>query len=149
MQAISEAGFESIELGMPDLQAYAQQKIGSSFSPLSEDDGSGDVESLRRIAAEIRKLCDDLSLKILCLQPFSEFEGYTDPAKRDAKFRKAKVWMDIMETLGTDMLQVGSTDDKESTSDRSIIVKDLAELADIAAKRNMRIGYEVCRVPCN
>jgi len=143
LEAISKAGFDSIELGMPDLQAYAQQKLGSSFSPLSDEDGSGDLTSLIRIAGEVKQLCKDLNLEILCLQPFSQFEGYTDDHKREAKFRKAKVWMDVMEALGTDMLQVGSTDDKESTSDREVIVQDLTELADLAAKRGMRIGYEV------
>jgi sugar phosphate isomerase/epimerase len=143
LEAISKAGFDSIELGMPDLQAYAQQKLGSSFSPLSDEDGSGDLTSLIRIAGELKQLCKDLNLQILCLQPFSQFEGYTDDDKREGKFRKAKVWMDVMEALGTDMLQVGSTDDKESTSDREVIVQDLTELADLAAKRGMRIGYEV------
>lgn len=143
LEAISQAGFDSIELGMPDLQAYAQQQLGSSFTPLSDEDGSGDLRSLIKIAEEVKQLCQDLKLKILCLQPFSQFEGYKDDNKREARLRKAKVWMDIMEALGTDMLQVGSTDDKESTSDRETIVQDLTELADLAAKRGMRIGYEV------
>ena len=142
LQAISEAGFESIEVGIPDIQAYAQQQLGDSFKPLSDEDGSGDIEDLLKIAEEVKKLCDRLNLKVLCLQPFSQFEGYTDPKKREARFKKAKVWMDVMEALGTDMLQVGSTDDKESTSDRKVIVKDLQELADMAGKRGMRIGYE-------
>lgn len=144
LEAISQAGFDSIELGMPDLQAYAQQQLGPSFTPLSEEDGSGDLTSLKKIAEEVKGLCEELKLKILCLQPFSQFEGYDkDDHKRDGRFRKAKVWMDIMQVLGTDMLQVGSTDDKESTADRDVIVQDLRELADLAAKRGMRIGYEV------
>lgn len=142
LQAISEAGFESIELGMPDLQAYAQQQLGKHFKPPSDDDGTGDVDDLLQIAKEVGQLCQKLNLKVLCLQPFSEFEGYTDKKKREAKFKKAKVWMDVMEAVGSDMLQVGSTDDKESSGDRAVIVKDLQELADMAAKRNMRIGYE-------
>ncbi|KAK9895327.1 putative 3-dehydroshikimate dehydratase [Cystobasidium minutum MCA 4210] len=143
LEAIAQAGFDSIELGMPDLQAYAQQQLGSSFTPLSEEDGSGDLRSLIKIAEEVKQLCQDLKLEILCLQPFSQFEGYKDDNKREARLRKAKVWMDVMEALGTDMLQVGSTDDKESTSDRETIVQDLTELADLAAKRGMRIGYEM------
>lgn len=144
LEAIAKAGFDSVELGMPDLQAYAQQRLGSSFKPLSDEDGSGDLSALIKIAEEVKQLCQDLKLEILCLQPFSQFEGYKDDQKREARFRKAKVWMDVMEALGTDMLQVGSTDDKESTSDRETIVQDLTELADLAAKRGMRIGYEVC-----
>lgn len=128
---------------MPDLQAYAQQQLGDSFKPPSDEDGSGDVDSLLKIAKDVKGICEKLNLKVLCLQPFSQFEGYTDKNKRDARFAKAKVWMDVMEAVGSDMLQVGSTDDESSTSDRKIIVQDLQELADMAAKRNMRIGYEV------
>lgn len=143
LEAISQAGFDSIELGMPDLQAYAQQQLGPSFTPLSDEDGSRDLSSLIKIAEEVKALCMQLKLEILCLQPFSQFEGYKDDQKRESRLRKAKVWMDVMEVLGTDMLQVGSTDDKESTADRDVIVQDLRELADLAAKRGMRIGYEV------
>jgi len=142
LKAISAAGFESIELGMPDLQAYASQQLGSSFHQLSDDDGSGDLASLLDVAKDIKKLCDSLNLSVLCLQPFSQFEGYTDPKKREAKFAKAKAWMDVMQAVGSDMLQVGSTDDRSTTSDREVIVKDLRELADLAAERGMRIGYE-------
>ncbi|KAL7006975.1 hypothetical protein EMMF5_003559 [Cystobasidiomycetes sp. EMM_F5] len=143
LQAIADAGFESIELGMPDLEDYAKQELGDSYKGLSDDDGSGDLESLLKIASQVKSLLDKLRLKVLCLQPFSQFEGYTDEQKRKGKFAKAKVWMDVMEAVGSDMLQVGSTDDKSSTSDRSIVVKDLQELADMAATRSMRIGYEI------
>lgn len=134
---------------MPDLEDYAKQELGDSYKGLSDDDGSGDLESLLKIASQVKSLLDKLRLKVLCLQPFSQFEGYTDEQKRKGKFAKAKVWMDVMEAVGSDMLQVGSTDDKSSTSDRSIVVKDLQELADMAATRSMRIGYEVSirRVP--
>jgi hypothetical protein len=128
---------------MPDLQTYAQQQLGNSFNPLSEDDGSGDLDALLPIAKDIRAQCSKLGLRILCLQPFSQFEGHTDDKKREAKFRKAEAWMKVMEAVGTDMLQVGSTDDRSTTSDRNVIVKDLQDLAELAAKRNMRIGYEV------
>ena len=143
LRAISQAGFQSIELGMPDLQQYATQQLGKSFKQISDEDGSGDVESLLKIAREVKVLLDKLNLKVLCLQPFGEFEGYTDKKKRDGKFAKAKVWMDVMEVVECDMLQVGSTDDKESSGDRRIIVQDLRELADMAAQRNMRVAYEV------
>ena len=131
---------------MPDLQQYAKQQLGDTFEPLSDEDGSGDIQSLLKITKQVKSILDKLNLKVLCLQPFSQFEGYTDKRKRDDRFKKAKVWMDVMEEAGCDMLQVGSTDDKESTNDRTVIVKDLQELADMAAKRNMRIGYEV-RIP--
>lgn len=38
--------------------------------------------------------------------------------------------------LGCDMLQVGSTNDPSTSGDYDVIVKDLRELADEAAKQN-------------
>jgi len=145
LQAIADAGFTSVEMGFPDLQQYAQQKLGDLYKPLSDEDGSGDLTSLKQIARDIRLLLDNLNLEVLCLQPFSQFEGYTGEQShtRDQRFNKAKAWMEIMKVLKCDMLQVGSTDDRASTSDRKTIVRDLQELADLAKENNMRIGYEM------
>lgn len=163
LQAIADAGFKSVEMGFPDLQQYAKQKLGDLYQPLSDDDGSGDLESLREIARDVRVLLDSLGLEVLCLQPFSQFEGYTgrQAHQREARFKKAKAWMEIMQVLRCDMLQVGSTDDRASTQDRDVIVRDLQDLADLANGKNMRIAYEVglrgqrisavstLRIPCS
>ncbi|EHL02036.1 putative 3-dehydroshikimate dehydratase [Glarea lozoyensis 74030] len=138
LDAISSAGFTGIEMGFPDLLSFA-----SSFH--SKSIPEDDYESLSSTASEIQKLCKEKSLKIMMLQPFSNFEGWpAGSSERKEAFERAKGWIKIMHALGTDMLQVGSTDTPASKLDlsRERIVKDLQELADLLAKNKFRMAYE-------
>ncbi|CAI6091156.1 unnamed protein product [Clonostachys chloroleuca] len=47
-----------------------------------------------------------------------------------------------MTALGTDMLQVGSTDSPDITPDVDQLAGDLAELADLLVERGYRLAYE-------
>ena len=47
-----------------------------------------------------------------------------------------------MEAVGTDMLQVGSTDASNITSDWNVLASDLRELADLLAEKGFRMCYE-------
>ncbi|KAF8244317.1 xylose isomerase-like protein [Wilcoxina mikolae CBS 423.85] len=75
----------------------------------------------------------------MVLQPFSNFEGYTGK-KREEAFSRARGWRRILDSLGCDMLQVGSNDDTTSSGDPDVIAADLAELADLMAPK--RVAYE-------
>ncbi|KAH6853088.1 xylose isomerase-like protein [Chaetomium sp. MPI-CAGE-AT-0009] len=74
---------------------------------------------------------------------FSNFEGWPEGSqqRRDA-FARAEAWIDIMEAVGTDLLQVGSSDSPDMTQDVDRIIADLAQLADMLATRGFRIAYE-------
>lgn len=136
IEAISQADFNGIELSFPDLLSYASQHFGRD---IAEDD----YVSLREAGTHVQKLCEAHQLKILVLQPFSNFEGWPlGSKKRQEAFDRAKGWMDIMSAVGTDMLQVGSSDSPDITSSASQLADDLAELADLLAARGYRIAYE-------
>ncbi|CAI6076084.1 unnamed protein product, partial [Clonostachys chloroleuca] len=47
-----------------------------------------------------------------------------------------------MTALGTDMLQVGSTDSPDITPDVDQLAGDLGELADLLVERGYRLAYE-------
>ena len=100
LKAISSAGFDAIELSLPDLVSFAQ-------SHLNKDVSNYDYPELCEAGKKVRELCEENSLKILILQPFANFEGWPDgsPEKEDA-WKRAKGWVQIMEAVGTDMLQV-------------------------------------------
>lgn len=101
LEAISSAGFEAIELGFPDLQSFA-----STFH--KKDIQENDYDSLCSTGREVARLCADNKLKIMMLQPFASFEGWQKGSKeRDDAFSRAKGWIQIMQAIGTDMLQVG------------------------------------------
>ncbi|KAI9804792.1 MAG: hypothetical protein M1825_001160 [Sarcosagium campestre] len=136
VRAISHAGFSAIELAFPDLLSFAAQRFGREVS--------GDAWDELCIAAKnIRGECDLLGLRIMMLQPFSNFEGWQkgSPEKEDA-FQRAEGWIRIMIDLGTNMLQVGSTDAPSIVRDKQALANDLAELADMLAVHNLRLAYE-------
>lgn len=100
LEAIRKAGFTSIELSFPDIIDHGTHLLGQPVQP-------NDYTKLLCIASEIRKLCDANSLGIMMLQPFANFEGWPKgSAEREDAFSRARGWIEIMRTVGTDLLQV-------------------------------------------
>jgi sugar phosphate isomerase/epimerase len=84
------------------------------FQQAKEDD----YNNLRLPAIPGKRLCEDNKLSIRMLQPFPSFEGWPpNPTERENALQRAVDWISIMEALGTDMLQVGSSDSEDITSD--------------------------------
>ncbi|GKT47771.1 3-dehydroshikimate dehydratase [Colletotrichum spaethianum] len=137
LDAISAAGFNGIELSFPDLQSFANRHLNKG------DIADDDYASLCEAGKAVRELCEQKELQIMVLQPFANFEGWPKGSKeREDAFERAKGWMEIMGAVGTDMLQVGSSDAPGITSSIGELVADLAELADLLATRGFRIAYE-------
>ncbi|KAI9833496.1 MAG: hypothetical protein M1819_003654 [Sarea resinae] len=136
LAAISGAGFSAIELAFPDILSFAS-------SQLRKDVGPYDYDDICDVGKQIKKLCQEHNLKIFILQPFSNFEGWPQGSpKREDAFRRVKGWIRVMEAVGTDTLQVGSSDSPDMITDREYIVSDLRLLADMLAEHNFRLAYE-------
>jgi 4-hydroxyphenylpyruvate dioxygenase len=90
---------------------------------------------------DIRKMAQDLGLDIIALQPMRDFEAMPEPL-RQLNFDRAERKFDLMQELGTSLLCLCSTVAAEAIDDPDRVSADLAELADRAARRNFRIGYE-------
>lgn len=137
LDAIAAAGFNGIELSFPDLQSFANRHLDKG--DVAEDD----YASLCEAGKLVRGLCDRKKLQIMVLQPFTNFEGWPRGSKeREDAFARARGWMEIMTAVGTDMLQVGSSDSPGISSSFEDLAADLAELADLLATRGFRIAYE-------
>ncbi|CAG9992105.1 unnamed protein product [Clonostachys byssicola] len=136
IEAIAQSGFKGVEISFPDIQSFGHRHLGFEIN-------EHDYTSLCKAATAIGELCRRHDIKVLVLQPFSNFEGWPKGSqeRRDA-FARARGWIDIMTALGTDMLQVGSTDSPNITSDVDQLAGDLAELADLLAERGYRLAYE-------
>ncbi|KAH9836277.1 xylose isomerase-like protein [Rhodofomes roseus] len=143
LRAIAEAGFPQVEIGFPDLEAYASQAF-PGYKEL-DNSGKGDLYNLLKTAKEIRELCRELGLKVLVVHPFSEFEGYDDERKRKENMTRARAWFKVLAALDCQMLQVGSSDDPSSSSDLDVMARDLRVLADEAAAQEppIKIAYEM------
>lgn len=100
LRAIASAGFNGIELGFPDLLSFASQLKGRKVD-------AKEYHQICEAAEEVKKQCEELGLRIMMLQPFSNFEGwsYGTPERGDA-LQRAAGWIEIMRTVGTKMLQV-------------------------------------------
>ncbi|KAK1967039.1 xylose isomerase-like TIM barrel [Colletotrichum sublineola] len=137
LDAIAAAGFNGIELSFPDLQSFATRHL--KRGEIADDD----YASLCEAGKLVRELCERKKLQIMVLQPFANFEGWPKGSKeREDAFARAKGWMEIMSAVGTDMLQVGSSDAPDMASSVGARVADLAELADLLATRGFRVAYE-------
>ncbi|RCK26963.1 bifunctional sugar phosphate isomerase/epimerase/4-hydroxyphenylpyruvate dioxygenase family protein [Thalassospira lucentensis] len=117
LDAIAAAGFDGVEIFENDLLSF---------------DGS---------PADVGKTIRDLGLKLVTFQPFRDFEGMPEP-QRTRAFERAERKFDLMEELGTDLLMVCSNVSPQSLGGLDRAAKDLAELGDRAAKRELRIAFE-------
>lgn len=117
LQAAAAAGFDGVELFEPDLLAY----------PGSPRD--------------VRRMADDLGLQIFLFQPFRDFEGVS--AERLAHhLRRAERKFELMHELGASRLLVCSSVAPDTSRDDALIVDQLGELARLAQRHGVVVGYE-------
>ena len=92
-------------------------------------------------ARDVRRLADELGLKIALFQPFRDFE-----AVPEAQFRRnldrAERKFDLMGELDAKMILVCSNVSPLAIDDDALAAAQLHELAERAAARGIRIGYE-------
>ncbi|MGO1768666.1 MAG: bifunctional sugar phosphate isomerase/epimerase/4-hydroxyphenylpyruvate dioxygenase family protein [Microbacterium sp.] len=117
LHACAAAGFDGVEIMDADLVA----------APESPE--------------EIRALCDRLGLRIDMFQPFRDLEGVDDEAFAD-NLRRADAKFDVMERLGTDLMLLCSNVGTATTGDEEVTIRQLRAIADLAARRGIRIAYE-------
>ncbi|KAM0315333.1 hypothetical protein ACHAPQ_011605 [Fusarium lateritium] len=138
LRAMQKAGFDGIELSMPDVLGYGELMNGSQPK---EDD----YDTIADVAKQIKSLTDELGLRIMMLQPFANFEGWKKgehEKERKHAFDKARGWIKVMEAAGITLLQVGSSDSEGIASSFDDLAADLAELADMLAEKGFSIAYE-------
>jgi 4-hydroxyphenylpyruvate dioxygenase len=92
-------------------------------------------------ARQVHALAADLGLKIALYQPFRDLEGVSD-----AQFRRnldrAERKFDVMQEMGAPLMLVCSNATREAIDDDARAASQLRALAERAAARGLRIGYE-------
>ena len=117
LEAAAAAGFDGVEVMEADLLAF---------------EGS---------PADARRLAEDLDLAIDLYQPFRDFEAMPEP-QRSRNLDRAERKFDIMQALGTDLLLVCSNTQHAAIDDDARAAADLAAMAERAARRGLRVGFE-------
>ena len=143
LQAAARAGFTAIDLFDADWAHFKRHHATSNGLPLSTIDGDHTSVSAARA---INRMCASLHLRIMCLQPFREFEARKDPKEAAERMLHARGTLSILPILGTSMLLIPSTTLPASQVDPSPhrMAADLAQLAGYAASYSppIRICYE-------
>ena len=83
----------------------------------------------------------DLGLAIDIYQPFRDFEAMPEP-QRARNLDRAERKFDVMQALGTDLILVCSNTLPGAIDDEARAAGDLAEMAERAARRGLRVGFE-------
>ena len=123
--------------GMLDAKLAAIAEAGYDGAEIFENDLLSSHLSARKVGTLMR----DLGLACTMFQPFRDLEGLPDPL-RARMFDRLERKFDIMEELGTDLLLVCSSCSPQAGDDRGRMLADLAEAAERAGRRGLRIGYE-------
>src|SRR5687767_7538321 len=100
-----------------------------------------DIARLPGGAGEARMLLASTDLRVSALQLLRNFEG-SGPERVAERLAEAERLMSLMPLIGADTLLVCSNADPQSSGDRREQAADLRALADLAAARHMKIGFE-------
>jgi 4-hydroxyphenylpyruvate dioxygenase len=92
-------------------------------------------------AKELAALAAGLGLSIDLYQPFRDFEGMPDPLFQRG-LERAERKFDLMQTLGAPMMLVCSNTSPHALPEPERAADQLYQLAERAARRNVRIGFE-------
>src|SRR3954468_15523130 len=117
LQAAAAVGFDGVEIFENDLLTF---------------DGS---------PADVKTICDGLGLAIPLYQPLRDFEAMPEP-QRTRNMDRAERKFDVMQALGTDLVLVCSNTHAAAIDDDARAAADLAEMAERARRRGLRVGYE-------
>ena len=117
LEAAARVGFDGVEIFENDLLTF-----------------NGSPADVQRIAA-------DLGLSISLFQPFRDFEAMPD-AQRARNLDRAERKFDLMQQLGTDLVLVCSNVHAAAIGDDARAAADLHAMAERAAARGLRVGYE-------
>ena len=117
LEAAAAIGFDGVEIFENDLLTF---------------DGS---------PGDIRTIAHGLGLSITCFQPFRDFEAMPEP-QHARNLDRAERKFDVMQALGAELLLVCSNIQPAALNDDARAAADLAEIAERAQRRGLRIGYE-------
>jgi 4-hydroxyphenylpyruvate dioxygenase len=117
LEAAAAAGFDAVEL-------FEQDFLGFDGSP-----------------ADLRQQCEWLGIGIDLFQPFRDFEAMPEP-QRARNLDRAERKFDTMQAVGADLVLVCSNTQAAAIDDPSRAAADLHAMAESAAARGLRVGYE-------
>jgi 4-hydroxyphenylpyruvate dioxygenase len=141
LDAAQKYGYQGIELFHEDLADVAEALSGEAPSP------SGPSQAAQFAAAgHILRMCQARGIEIVCLQPFSHYDGLLDREEHERRLDQLKFWFTLARELKTDIIQVPASflPAPQVSEDFDLIVSDLRKVADMGLAQNppIRFAYE-------
>ncbi|KAL2263809.1 hypothetical protein VTK26DRAFT_4976 [Humicola hyalothermophila] len=141
LDAAQKYGYQGIELFHEDLADLAEQLSSEAPSP------AGPSQAAQIAAARhIVRLCRARGIEIVCLQPFSHYDGLLDRDEHQRRLEQLDFWIRLAHELETDIIQVPANflPAEQVTEDLDLIVSDLRKVADIGLRASppIRFAYE-------
>jgi len=121
IEAAAQAGFDGIEIFREDL-VYCDDT-----------------------ALAIGRYVAESGIEIFSLQSLRDFEALPE-AERAWNFKRAGRFLDLAASIGAPLLVVCANTSADTIDDADLAAADLARLADMAAERGLRVGYEALAV---
>lgn len=145
LDAAQKYGYQGIELFHEDLADVAKGG-DETMSPSGAYQRVPSHKAQLAAAREIRRLCKDRGLEIICLQPFSHYDGLVNREEHNDRLEQLKFWFNLARQLETDIIQIPASflPDDKVTKDLDLIVSDLRKVADMGLAMNppIRFAYE-------
>ena len=117
LEAAALIGFDAVEIMEADLLGF---------------DGT---------TTDLRTMAEHLGIGLDLYQPFRDFEAMPEP-QRARNMDRAERKFDVMQELGTELVLVCSNTQPATLDDDARATADLREMAERAAKRGLRVGFE-------
>ncbi|KAK3904577.1 xylose isomerase-like protein [Staphylotrichum tortipilum] len=141
LDAAQKYGYKGIELFFEDLADVAEELSGMKPSPIG-------LPKWLQIAAatQIYRMCQQRGIEILCLQPFSHYDGLLDRDEHKRRLEQLEFWFRLANELRTDIIQIPASflPAPQVSEDLEVIVADLRKVADMGLRANppIRFAYE-------
>ncbi|KAF5390977.1 hypothetical protein D9757_004006 [Collybiopsis confluens] len=154
IRVASTLGYEGIEIFLPDFESFIDQvRAGRHADLFTNSPTALSTSDLELACAQaIQGLCRSLSLEIPLLQPLRNFENFCSQAEIQGGLAEAERWLKIMSSMNSPLLLVCTnhippphlTISKDYTLEMyyDTQINALRQLGSLAAKYDVRIGYE-------
>ncbi|KAJ5532462.1 hypothetical protein N7494_009014 [Penicillium frequentans] len=136
LEAAKSHGFDGVEVAFECLDAHA-----ATFASLKTRN-----DKLRAAASDVYSKATSLSLSLIALNPFRDYDGLKSAQEVDVRLEEAELWCQLCQIMRIPIFQICSAlypiDESRITSDPVVIAANMRKLGLLAQKYNLRVGYE-------
>ncbi|KAJ5631410.1 uncharacterized protein N7484_011510 [Penicillium longicatenatum] len=136
LEAAKSHGFDGVEVAFECLDAHA----ATFTSPTTRS------EKLRAAASDVYSKANSISLSLIALNPFRDYDGLKSTEEVDARLQEAELWCQLCQIMRIPIFQICSAlypiDESRITSDPIVIAANMRKLGLLAQRYNLRVGYE-------